>query len=260
MNSKLLFTLCTLIIFSCNENQHEKSNLVSLDPSESLACNLCLLKDSIDHYNIASLKQTDKQDTLLDWRLKINQHLYDSLSKKFRKENQTIFQSKPGAIAYKSTEYGALEMCMKKYAFNLIEDKVERDQLFSSYVAYTFYNDLPIYNNEVDTSLIPKKDGFYILEIYGKTNRVKYEEFPVYWEQLMHKHVLANTYLTEKKNSIAKKLCGKTLNQMSEAEYAMFKEHVAIADDIDKNFTSIIHQDKIYQQLLADFKTISSQE
>ena len=208
-----MLVFCSSLLIACSAgNSESKPN----EGSEmSTACTICLLTDSLsdlDKQMATKYALNEPVDGLRELIERIESEV-DSL--------RTVLKNEPGIGL--SSPY---DVCGEEHPFDKIENKEEREQLFINYWAYDDLEyDIPHYLVEEDTAEFKKENGFYLVKNKGVYQRVPFDQFPDYWENVQTAYDNIESYISKKKNESVEPMGGKKIESLSKIELLMFEFH-----------------------------------
>lgn len=229
---KYSFFLLTFSLVSCGDSSQQvesinKIGVVNLwsnyefqnDTNYSLACNICLLEDSIQ--KIRTLISKRDSVILVDGKYKNKKATFDQVKdllvyKIELSKALNAHQEKYG----KSSIFDAKEECISEFGYFNIERQGKRDTLLLTYDLYSLsYVNLPTFNADFDTSQIPHNvQGDYIMLITGDTILVPAGQYQNYIDRTLVKYNNAWNYVNQKRAALIMELTGLDFSKMSAME------------------------------------------
>lgn len=282
MKNYVFICAIVLISFSCSSNKISiigKAGIINFtshyeyqyQDDYSLACNICLINDSLTEVNnlISPWTKSTYSDgkfskRVIDYnaikkfiplKIKISKVLIKNItnyrnnnSKKITIDDATLFKAK--------------DECIEKFGFFKIEDSYTRDSLL---LVFDYYSrsrvNLPIYNGPVDTSTIPlTPSGDYISIIKGDSIIVPSGSYQAYTKNSLNKYNLVWNHVFKMRAQIVKELNGLDLSEMTEMQKTILnlqlsevkgrlimwkpKYHDLILDQLRKDLDDSFYQTK----------------
>jgi hypothetical protein len=254
--------LFTVVVFSACGGSGTDNSSAEQNESEkpSTACDICLLRDSIDEVEkqravaAATRETAEKQDALNALAEKLGNEL-DSLEQVFERESSAEKKQNPDLtfenLSDSKNPYAA---CRAVYPFDLVKDAKKREELFFNYKAYTDFVELPYFYMETDTADLPKEDGHYLVKNQGELLRIPFADFPAYWEKVELAHDALFSYVLDKRNESAEALGGKKIQDMSKIEILMLSSHGNTYESRQPvEYIQVIKNDERYAGLVVNF-------
>ncbi|MFT5820793.1 MAG: hypothetical protein ACI8ZM_002041 [Crocinitomix sp.] len=266
MKSILISLFALSILFSCSSSTPlesiEESEIITegifpFDTDLSFACNICLLKDSIDIINTKVVNAKAMAEPLDSTLLSVLDSLNIELEEwktEFKTNHKEVFQIElPERWNSKDPENVALQACLLEYAFDKL-DSIERFQYLSEYTSYHYYTKVAELYKNIDTSTFKEADGDYALKFKGETIRNSPAEFPIYWGNALFHYYEIRNYIEDQKDQRLVKITGKHTNQLTQIEYLMFDKHESKANGLSSDSFEFLENDTTFQRLFKNYE------
>ncbi|NOQ73629.1 MAG: hypothetical protein GQ574_16605 [Crocinitomix sp.] len=262
MKSSLCFLIVLSILFACDSSSTRENNeapaiiedaVFPFDADLSVACNICLLIDSIDivHRKIVYSKAMAEpvDSSLLPIMDSLNIVLEDwktELKKETRTEPTERWR-------YRTSERIALELCLEEYPLDRL-DSARRFQDFFEYTSYNCYTNVGELYKDIDTSKFKEADGIYVVKFKGSTIRNSPTDFPQYWgNSLFHYYEIRN-YIEAQKEQRFFKITGKYSNQLNQIEQLMFDKQEYNINVSSSGKIEFLENDTTFQRLFKNYE------
>lgn len=246
----------------------QKNYAFEYQDNYSLACNLCLIADSLENIDqLIKLRDTVKfvdgnyvkkeasfseiKDLL---RLKVD------IGKELKKYmDQFASYSAKDLTGNSVNMFRAKEECISKHGYFNVVNQGKRDTLFLTYSSYLLHSlDLPIYNGPLDTSTIPKTPaGDYITTYRGDTNIIEAAYLTAHFDNVLEKYYAAWDHVHFMRAQLVLELTGMDPSQMSPMQKVIFKIQMSEARGrihIFHNPKPDLKLDKLREDLIQAFQ------